>query len=241
LGGLLHGKAGGVQRFAASALLSAAALATGAGAAAQPPIGIRDEAAAVRVVVHVPGASLAPGTVEAVDAKPVDGRVVVAIERAPAAGARANAAGVSVRLGRNGGLTVRTQAKRFKYLGLSALPSRHDVVLVLWKRKPTAGAVVRRGARGCLTVDAWHTARGTVTASGREAGIFEHSFALRVRDASGDLVGDKPVTAARRRWHASVRARVTIKQIGMLEAYDPGASDSALGMCLAQVRAQLRP
>jgi hypothetical protein len=230
-----------MQRFAPSALLCAAALAAAGAAAAPLPIRIRNGAAAVRVVVHVPGASLAPGTFAAVDAKPVDGAVVVTVARADAAAARASVAGMSVRLARTGAVTVRTHTKRFKYLGLSAVPSMHDVVLVFWKRTPTAAATVRRGARGCLTVDAWHAARGTVTASGRETGIFEHSFALRVRDAHGNLVGNKPVTATRHRWRATVRTRVATKQTGMLEAYDPGASDGALGMCLAQVRTHLRP
>jgi hypothetical protein len=117
----------------------------------------------------------------------------------------------------------------------------HELVLVLWKRVPTAGATVRRGEHGCLTVDAWHATGGTVTASGRENGIFEHTFALRVRGARGTLVASKPVTATRHRWHTTVRARVATKQIGMLEAYDPGASDGAVGMCLAQVRTHLRP
>ena len=231
-----------MRRFVVWALVSAVALtAAGAAATAQPSIRIRDEAAAVRVVVHVPGASLAPGTVEAVDSKPVDGTIVVTVAGATGETARAAGAGVTVRLSRSAIVTAYAQAKRFKYLGLSTQPTTHDVVLVLWKRRPTAGAAVRRGERRCLTVDAWHAAGGTVTATGHEAGIFEHSFALRVRDARGDLIGDKPVTATKHRWRATVRARVAARQTGMLEAYDPGASDGALGMCLAQVPLQLKP
>jgi hypothetical protein len=231
-----------VQRFVASALVSATALtAVGAATGQRPPIRIRGEAAAVHVVVHVPGASLAPGTVEAVDSKPVDGTVVVAVAGATAAAARAGAASVSVRLSRSGVVTAHVPAKRFKYLGLSTVPTTHDVVLMLWKRTPTAGAAIRRGEHGCLTIDTWHAAHGEVTATGREAGIFEHSFALRVRDARGNLVGNEPVTATKHRWRATVRAHVATRQTGMLEAYDPGASDGALGMCLAQVLVQLRP
>jgi hypothetical protein len=225
-------------------LLLAAVVAAAAGDVAQsgsPRIAIRDGVATIRVTVREPGATLAPGTFEALDANPADGSVAVAVAGTSAPAARSTALGVRVSVTRSGAIAARTTVGRFKYLRLSGSSTAHGVVLVLWRRAPARGAAVRHGAQDCLTLETWRATRDAVTAAGRESGVFEHMFQLRVRDANGDLVGKTRVTAASGRWRATVRPRVSVAQLGMLEAYDRGASDGAVGMCLAQVPVRLVP
>lgn len=202
-------------------------------------IDVRDAPAFVRVTVTAPGAPFAAGAFEAVDADPVDGRVRVSASRLDAGAAR-TADGVAVTVAR-GVISVRADARRFKYLGLVRSSRSDTLELVLWKRRPAPGVGVRSGAGGCLAFTSWGAKPGLVVATGREANAFEHMFVLRVRDRLGNLVGSRRLTAKSGHWRGTVPAHVSRAQAGLVEAYDPGAIDGATGMCLAQVRVRLIP
>ncbi len=212
-------------------------------------IRLGDHPAFVRVVLDVSGARLRDTRIESTDSVAEDGRVRVEMEdpRRVAAEVRAaDAEGVQVRLLRESehrlAAVVSSRKRRFKYVALRLLAGPDRVVIDLWKSAPPGpGAVVRRAPGGCLTIDRYAVGPRIAVVSGRESGIFEHMFVVRLRGAAGRIVASKPVTALDGRWRARLRYVVAATQPGTLEAYDGGAVDGAQGTCLAQVRVRLTP
>jgi len=203
--------------------------------------------ALVRAFVAVPGANLRTAFVEASDPHPRDGTVRVVVHdrkaRVPVPRLAARA-GVTVRARRaQEGIVVTATAAagRFKYLAVTRSAQTGQIKLELWKAVPATDAAVRRGSNGCLTIVTARSDRRAVVATGRERGVFEHQFALRLRNARGHLIAERPLTAADGGWRATVGYRVQKRQRGMLEAYDTGAGEGATYLCLAQVPVWLRP
>jgi hypothetical protein len=196
----------------------------------------------VRVVVDLAGGSIIPGIVEATDPNPIDGRARLVVRRPGASSFAAplNALGVRAsvtRVPEGLAITLDASLRRFKYLEYSVLHGPERLVLDLWtSAPPPPGAGVFRGRNGCLTLERWSVHGGVARASGRERFLFEHSFVLRLRNARGVIVAQKPVTATGR-WSASVRHRMP-RQPGTLEVVALSAKDGSLD-CLVQARVVL--
>ncbi len=239
--------------------VSLAVLAVLAGLALAPPADahltairarIGDDAAFVRVVVDFAGGRIAFNEVEATDPFPFgDGTTRLRIRRARSAtvAARVRAHGVRARVVRRPGrlvILLGAAERRFKYVEYFILRRPERLVIDLWKsRPPVRGAqfrVARQLGGGCLTLRSYSVARGTVRAAGRERNLFEHSFAVRIRNARGSVVAARPISAVSGRWSVRLRYRVARRQAGTLEAVELSAKDAALG-CLVQVRVRLVP
>lgn len=197
----------------------------------------------VRVVVDLAGGSIIPGVVEATEPNPIDGsaRLLVRAPGASSFAAPLDALGVRASVARvPAGLLISLSAsvRRFKYLEYFVLHGPERLVIDLWtSAPPPPGAGVFRGKGGCLTLDSWSVGHGVARASGRERFLFEHSLVLRLRNARGVMVAQKPVTATGR-WSASVRYAQP-RQPGTLEAVALSAKDGSLD-CLVQARVTLR-
>jgi Immunoglobulin-like domain of bacterial spore germination len=150
--------------------------------------------------------------------------------------------GVHVALQPGGGqllISMNFAWNRFKYLSY-AVVGGNRLAIDLWKSAPPAKAAeIRRGAGGCLTLRKWHITAGSVSASGREHGIFENTFQVVVRGAKGRMLGRKTVAdGGGGPWSTKVRYTAAHRQAGTLEAVDFRAKDGALD-CIAQVRVTL--
>ncbi len=217
---------------------SASALtATGARTAAHPGF--------VRVVVDFTGGRLAGNEAEAVDPAPADGTARVEVRR-PGIGALAldrSSHGVRVRMSAgNGRVVVRLESARraSKYLRVSVLHGPERLVLDLYSAKPPArSAEIRTGRRDCLRLTRVSPDGRGFRVRGVERDLFEASFVLRVRDATGRVVGRRVMTA-RGGWSARVAYRVSRVGTGTLEAVAGSARDGSLA-CLVQVRVGLNP
>jgi hypothetical protein len=222
----------------AAAPASASALtATGARTAAHPGF--------VRVVVDFTGGRLEINETEAVDPAPTDGTARVEI-RQPAISALAfdrSSHGVRVRISAGSGrVIVRLESARraLKYLRVSVLHGPERLVLDLYSAKPPAKAAeIRSGVRDCLKLTSVSPDGHGFRLRGVERDLFEGSFVLRVRDATGRLVGRRVMTA-RGAWSARVAYRVSSVGSGTLEAVAASARDGSLD-CLVQVRVGLNP
>ena len=216
-------------------------------AAAAPPVatGIRvgDHPAFVRVVVDFRGRLPTPTEdLEATDPDPyADGRAVLRMAGRTATGpVSAQGVRVTVARGASGRITIRAQGarRRFKYASYTTLHSPERVVLDLFKSAPpVAAAEIRRAPSGCLRLTSVAVSGRTVTASGRERDLFEHSFVLQVRGAGGRVLASRPQTGDP--WRDRLRVPAgTPAQAGTLEAAAFSARDGAL-VCLVQVRVRL--
>lgn len=222
----------------AAAPASASALtATGARSAVHPGF--------VRVVVDFTGGRLEINQAQAIDPAPADGTARVEI-RQPGISALAfdrSSNGVRVRLSATAGrVLVRLESARraFKYLRVSALRGPERLVLDLYSAKPpTKAAEIRTGLRSCLKLTSVSPDGHGFRVRGVENQLFEGSFVLRVRDATGRLVGRRVMTA-RGAWNARVAYRVSSVGTGTLEAVADSAKDGSLA-CLVQVRVGLNP
>lgn len=213
-------------------------------------VGIRigDHPAFVRVVVDFTDGRLGSNDSEAADPEPfADGRVSVDVRHRRIQGQAPprRAHGVRARITQaTNRIRVRLSARpgRFKYLHRSQLSGPDRVVLDLYKsRPPVAGAEIRRAPDGCLELADVSAEPSRIRASGVARFLFENTFQLVVRDASGAPVGDRIVTVDESgRWRRGVRYGVSRAQGGTLEAVAQSARDGALD-CLAQTRVRLRP
>jgi hypothetical protein len=193
----------------------------------------------VRVVVDFTGGAVTFNTTNATDPEPFDGAARVEVERAGVrslAGAL-SALGVNVRvtdLGSRLGIRLAASPRRFKYLSILTLHAPERVVIDLWRSAPTPPA--RFGRPGCLTLTSYSVTPTSVSASGRELNLFEHSFVARLRGARGGLIAGRPLTATGR-WSVTLPARVP-RQVGTLEVVAGSAKDGSLD-CLVQVQITL--
>jgi Immunoglobulin-like domain of bacterial spore germination len=126
------------------------------------------------------------------------------------------------------------RAHRFKYVSY-AVVTGNRLAVDLWKSAPPSKAAEIRKS-GCLSLRSWHTAKGAVSVSGKERGVFENMFGVVVRGEHGQVLGRK--TLHGRSWSTTVRYHATHRQAGTLEAVDLSAKDGAL-TCIAQVRVTL--
>jgi hypothetical protein len=223
--------------LAAAPAPASALTATGARTAAHPGF--------VRVVVDFTGGRLEINEVQAIDPAPADGTARVEIRRSgiSALPFDRSASGVRVRLSATTGrVLVRLESARraFKYLRVSALHGPERLVLDLYSAKPPAKAAeIRTGLRSCLKLTSVSADGHGFRVRGVERDLFEASFVLRVRDATGRLVGRRVMTA-RGAWNARVAYRVSSVGVGTLEAVADSAKDGSLA-CLVQVRVGLNP
>jgi hypothetical protein len=227
----------------AAALLAGAVLAPGASAAlTATEMRAGDHPAFVRVVVEFTGGRVLTGEVVATDPNPFpDGAVRLPLTRrgvrTTAAPVSAHGVDASIRQ-RSGRIVIRLDgaARRFKYVSYRALAGPQRLVIDLWKsRPPVAGAEVRRGPRGCLTLGDFGTTERRLTARGRERNLFEHSLAVVLRRSGGRIHAQRGVQAAGRRWSTSFRFPATRRRTGTLEAVAMSAKDGTLE-CLVQAR-----
>lgn len=239
MGKVMHRSARGI---ALAAVLLAAAPAS-ASALTASGVRIAQHAGFVRVVVDFSGGTLQVNDADATDPAPSDGsaRVVVRGTGIGTAARDRSAVGVRVRISRAGtALAIRlTSARRaWKYLRISGLHGPERLVLDLYSAKPpSAAAEIRTGRRGCLRLTSVTADGHGLRVRGVERDLFEGSFVLRVRDASGRVVGTRTMTA-RGAWNARVAYRVTRAGRGTAEAVSASAKDGSLD-CLVQVRVGL--
>lgn len=189
----------------------------------------------VRAVVDFTGGGIEINDVNAEDPNPFDGTARLEM-RSPGVATSAaplSALGIRVTVARGGpGLVIRITAdpRRFKYVSYFALRAPTRLAIDLWYAAPSVSA--RYGRSGCLTLTTYSVGATTVTASGRERDLFEHSFVLRLRGARGGLVRQKPVTAdgpwSERMTYSAPRQRGTLEVVAL------SAKDGALD-CLVQV------
>jgi hypothetical protein len=130
---------------------------------------------------------------------------------------------------------------RFKYVRVSVLHGPERIVIDLYRSAPpTKAAEIRTGVRNCLRLRSVASAVNGFRVRGVENMLFEGSFLLRVRDASGRVVGRR-IATERGVWDLRVTySGVRTAQAGTVEAVAESARDGSLA-CLVQVRVRLVP
>jgi hypothetical protein len=236
-------------RLATLALLVlGAAPASASAALTVSDVRVGAQPAFVRVVVDFSGGRFDGNEADATDPAVRDGSGRVDIRRAGiVAPARVRSfQGVRARVGLAGAnrASVRlTFAKgRFKYVRLSALHDPERLVIDLYRSAPpsTTAAEIRSGVDRCLTLSSISRTGRRFRVRGIERELFEGSFVLRVRDATGRVVGRRIVTA-RGPWDVRVAyAGIASAQAGTVEAVAASAKDGSLA-CIVQVRVALVP
>lgn len=199
----------------------------------------------VRVVVDFTGGTFNVNDADATDPSPSNGtaRVVVRGTGIGTVGIDKASRGVRVRVtqGTNE-LVIRLDSalRAFKYLRISGLHGPERLVLDLYSAKPpSAAAEIRTGRLNCLRLTSITPDGRGFRVRGVERDLFEGSFVLRVRDASGRVVGSRVVTA-RGAFDLRVAYRVTRAGTGTVEGAAASAKDGSLA-CLVQARAGLNP
>ncbi len=199
----------------------------------------------VRVVVDFTGGPLEVNDADAVDPSPIDGHARVDV-RGPSIRTRSidrRAAGVRVRVQQaSNRLRIRVTSRRraLKYVRVWGLHGPERLVLDFYRaRPPSRAAEIRTGTRRCLRLTSVRREGRGVRVRGVERQLFEGAFVLRVRDASGRVVGRRVMTA-RGAFDARVSYRVARRQAGTLEGVAASAKDGSLA-CLVQRRIALRP
>jgi hypothetical protein len=205
-------------------------------------IRIADHPGTVRVVVDFTGGRVIAGEVVASDPNPLrDGRVRLPLSRGGvrtvAAPAQAHGVSASIVQG-SGRIVIRLDAaeRRFKYVAYRALRSPARLAIDLYEsRPPSPAAEIRRAPDRCLSLRRFSIGPRSVSASGRERNLFEHSLVVRLRRAGGRVHRERAATAAARRWSTRFRYPRTRRRTGTLEAVALSAKDGTLD-CLTQVR-----
>ena len=133
-------------------------------------------------------------------------------------------------------LVVNSTKGRFKYLDLVVLGRPERLALDLWKSAPPPlGSVQRRrGFKACPSVFHYTVNRARVTASGRVGRLFEGTFRVRLRDASGEQVAERFITTEPGAWSVAFRYEATWRQRGTLQVVNTSAIDGTLN-CIVQV------
>ncbi len=234
-------------RLAALAVLAlGAAPASASAALTVSDVRIGAQPAFVRVVVDFTGGRVEINEADATDPSVRDGSARVDIRHAGiVAPARdRNAQGVRARVGlaSAGRASVRLtfDRLRFKYVRVFALHGPERLVVDLYRSKPpnTTAAEIRSGVNRCLTLRSVSRTGHRFRVRGTERNLFEGSFVIRVRDATGRVVGRR-IATARGPWDLSVSySAVTRAQAGTVEAVAESAKDGSLA-CIVQVRVAL--
>jgi 6-phosphogluconolactonase len=225
------------------ALSSAGAL--GEPGAIRVGIGIDDHPGLVRVVVDFARGSLTKSQVDAIDPRPFDGAAGLRISHLGDATRAITRSSHQVSVGVRGSasrvrVAIRSAQARFKYLSYTVVGTR-QLVIDLWKSAPPSGAAeLRRGQRGCLSLDSLRVLGGVVSVTGRERKLSEKNFAAVVRGHDGRVLARASLHAAAGRWSAQVQYRAAREQVGTLEGVAQSAKDGALA-CLVQVAVDLFP
>lgn len=238
-----------ILRLAVLVLLAlAAAPASASAALTVSDVRIGAQPAFVRVVVDFTGGRFEINEADATDPAVRDGGARVDVRRtgivAPARDRSAQ--GVRARVGLVSANRARVlltfAAKRFKYVRASALHGPERLVIDLYRSAPpsTTAAAIRTGVNRCLTLTSVSRTGRTFRVRGVERDLFEGSFLLRVRDATGRVVGRR-IATARGAWDLRVAySAITSAQAGTVEAVAESARDGSLA-CLVQVRVALAP
>jgi len=128
-------------------------------------------------------------------------------------------------------------AHRFKYVSYTVVGGNR-VAIDLWKSTPPPNDT-DSGVRRCLSLMqvATRSGSGSVDVSGTERRVFEHTFQVMVRGATGRVLGRRTVIHGGS-WGTTVHYHVTRRQAGTVEAVALSAKDGSLA-CLAQWRVTL--
>ena len=238
-----------ILRLATLALLAlAAAPASASAALTASDVRIGAQPALVRVVVDFTGGRFELNEADATDPAVRDGSGRVDIRHAGiVAPARDRSAqGVRARVGLVSANRARVRLTfapgRFKYVRVWALHGPERLVIDLYRSAPprTAAAEIRRGVNRCLTLSSVSRTGRSFRVRGVERDLFEGTFLLRVRDATGRVVGRR-IGTARGPWDLRVGySGITSAQAGTVEAVAESAKDGSLA-CLVQVRVALVP
>jgi hypothetical protein len=235
-------------RLAALAIVVfAAAPASASAALTLDDVRIGAQPAYVRVVVDLTGGTAEINEAEATDHAVRDGSARVDVSRAqivaPAIDRSAQGVRARVNLVTSGRARILLTAARgrFKYVRLSVLHGPERIVIDLYRSAPPAKAAeIRTGVRSCLRLRSVAPAVNGFRVRGVENMLFEGSFLVRVRDASGRVVGRR-IGTARGAWDLRVAySGVRTAQAGTVEAVAESARDGSLA-CLVQVRVRLVP
>jgi hypothetical protein len=232
-------------RLAALAIVALAAVPASASAALTASgVRVGAQSAFVRVVVDFSGGTVKLNEVEATDPLPADGAARVEITHAGivVSPRDISGSGVRARLSLASASKARIQMAvtpgKFKYVRVSALPAPQRLVIDLYRTAPPSGAgEIRTGVNRCLTLTSVQGSGTSFRVKGIERNVFEGSFVIRIRDASGRVAGSKVMTA-RGQFSQTVRYRVASAQSGTVEAVALSAKDGSLA-CLVQVRVRL--
>ena len=197
---------------------------------------ITDHPAYIQAVVDFTGPGLTVSEVQATDPNPwnATGGLLVSYPQVASHVSLVTAHGLSVRVvevpyGLSVGIGALPEA--FKYLSYSLAGSDHLVVDV-WKSTFAPAGDIFRGQKGCLTLNRVNAAPGTVSASGSAGGLFENQFRVVLRDAFGDVLASRSVSAIGR-WRVVLHYTAPQGQGGYFEAAASSAKDGALA-CLVQ-------
>jgi immunoglobulin-like protein involved in spore germination len=238
-----------ILRLATLVLLAlAAAPATASAALTAVDVRFGAQPAFVRVVVEFTGGRLEINEADATDPAVRDGGARVDVRHAGiVAPARDRSGqGVRARVGLAGADLARVRLTfargRFKYVRLWALHGPERLVIDLYRSAPpsTTAAEIRTGVNRCLTLSSVVRTGRRFRVRGVERDLFEGSFVLRVRDATGRVVGRRLATA-RGAWDLRVGyGAIASAQAGTVEAVAESAKDGSLA-CLVQVRVALVP
>ncbi len=131
-------------------------------------------------------------------------------------------------------ITATFAPHRFKYVSY-AVVTENRLAIDLWKSNPRGSADVLDS--GCLALSNWHARRGSVSVQGTEHGLFEHTFQVVIRGATGAVLGRRTVVHGGA-WSAAVHYRASRRQAGMLEVVAFSQKDGALS-CIAQTHVAL--
>jgi len=200
----------------------------------------------VRVVVDFTGGRVEINEADATDPAVRDGSARVDIRHnaivAPARDRSAQGVRARVALASANRASVRLtfDRLRFKYVRVFALHGPERLVIDLYRSKPpnTTASEIRTGVNRCLTLRSVSRTGHRFRVRGTELNLFEGSFILRVRDATGRVVGRR-IATERGGWDLDVSySGVTTAQAGTVEAVAESAKDGSLA-CLVQVRVAL--
>jgi hypothetical protein len=145
----------------------------------------------------------------------------------------AMAGGVTARIvprARRSTLLLRTTPGRFFAVSYDLMQRPARLEVRLWSATPAKGT--RYGPAGCLSLSRIVASAGKVMVGGRERQVFEHSFVIQLRDATGRVVGSRPVVSRNGRFSVTLKTTATPGP-GWVEAVADSAKDGSLA-CLAR-------
>jgi hypothetical protein len=151
----------------------------------------------------------------------------------------AAAGGVTARIvprGKRSTLQLRGAAGRFFAVSYDLQRRPDRLVVRLWATVSTAAQDY--GPAGCLALSRIVPSPGRVMVGGREQHVFEHSFVVQLRDATGRVLETRPVVSRRGRFSLTLKTAGAVGG-GSVEAFADSAKDGSLA-CLARRPVTLR-